>query len=123
MWYNVFRKRPRARAGLTGRTLPADLTELRKSRDVQTLIEYFRAVIEGLNRVDDIPDDWSNERRGEESLARARAIRMLEKVVEPFLIEDNQQDEPEQEDSIYYGHLIEQNATEEGRRARDREAR
>ena len=87
---------------------PKVIAKLVKSTDAQKVISHLRYLIGRLDRNSDIPDDWTNEQRGAEVLARKRAVQQLRKVTQPFddfLPEEEK--ESTKEGSLYLSHEVE----------------
>lgn len=65
-----------------------DIAEkIKTSPDWQAVDKHIKEAVIILNQLSDIPDDWDNDKRATELVARKRAISILKHILEPFEVE------------------------------------
>lgn len=85
---------------------PETIKKLQKSKEGGELVKYLLSHIKSQDQVSDIPDEWDNQRRGEEVAVRKRVGLKLSEILEPLINTPEPieaADEPESD--IYYDHL------------------
>lgn len=75
----------------------ATIKKLNSSKEGQELKKFMVSVIDSLDRVSDIPDDWSKEQKAIEVVARKRATEKLTEMLKPFIdyVEPQKEELPE----------------------------
>jgi hypothetical protein len=75
----------------------ATIKKLDSSKEGQELKKFMVSVIDSLDKVSDIPDDWSKEQKAIEVVARKRATEKLTEMLKPFIdyVEPQKEELPE----------------------------
>jgi len=75
----------------------ATIKKLNSSKEGQELKKFMVSVIDSLDKVSDIPDDWSKEQKAIEVVARKRATEKLTEMLKPFIdyVEPQKEELPE----------------------------
>ena len=76
---------------------PATIKRINSSREGAELKKFITLTIKSLDRVSDIPNDWSKEKMAIEVTARKRASEKLAEILKPFAdyVEPQEKEKPE----------------------------